>query len=578
MIETYTTREISPALILLNTWQVRILALGTILFLLLAYGILPPFIKFPAPGPLGVLLLLMTFSYHMALQKLKNPMQLQSVARVLFALFNNLLHMAHAFINLILLTIAIFDLRTDLWWLFLINIPALIHLININELERLKVEEKVKAEDEEEVTLGEIYAEVTNPDNSRLLSRIKEAMSSSFMYVVILMCSMAIGFLYFYYLQAAIIYGNIWSLERIISITNKVGFNLLPLIGLMILVLCSYAVLQQLWQAFQNWRNKSQNTGFDRDLSDHEVKLADQLMITLEEYIKSKPFSKSSTYAYWFVTFGFFFWIFGAIFLVIMVDGFGADWYKQERVADLEWFDAAGIGDYLIGLGLVVGYYALFSNLLKNWTDYVEYRTLQQKKENYNTFEELGDLRIDITNDIRRREITSKAGFNPGGYIRSKAKHTATWTTIPTIVILIGGAYFWNYDRNFYHIVTPDHIVYSDFFSQEEKTVLYSHVKGIELRCSNDNDGDLIVKYNLALHNDKVIDLITKQTLRDDILPQWEKVDAILTALNTPRIDGYYSQSEERRAEMVNIKQCIAGLKEVHNPDTAQRIANLLRE
>lgn len=575
-----TDNQISPTLVLYNFLQVKVLAVSAVLCLLLAYGLVPSFIELPAPGPLGVLLSLMTYSYYFVLKKLENPLKLLSDASFFLTLFNNLLHMGHAFINLILLGTAIFDLRTDLWWLFLINIPAFVHLINMNELERLKLQQKVKAEGvEEEVTLGEVYAEVTNPDNSRLLSRIKAAMSSSFLYVVILMCSMAIGFLYYYYLQAAIIYGNIWSLERIVSVTTEVGINSLPFIGVMIIVLCSGAALEQLLGAYKNWRNKSQNIGFDRELSDHEVKLATHLMNVLEEYITKNPYSKSATCAYWFISLGFYIWLLAVSSFVFIVDGFGASLFEHSRVVNLDWYiyyDGIGAGDFLIGVGLVFGYYALFSNLLKNWQDYVEYRTLQQKKDNYNEFEELGDLRKDIVNDIRKRKIISKTGFDPGSYIRSKAKHTGSWTLIPTFIIFSAAAYFWNHDRHHYHILTPERILYSEYWSQEEMIAPYSHVQGIELRCSNDNDGDLIVKYNLVLRNGKVIELIAKQGLLEELLARWEIVDAILNALNTPRINGYYSQSEESRADMVNIKQCFDGLKASHDKDTAQRIANLL--
>ncbi len=574
--------EINHGLIRANTILSLVLfSLGTLISLHTA-NIAFVNIDFQASGPLAFHLFLMAGLFTASKRKLQNPYRPLSTLMIWLYVFMSLGLLAISTINIILSGVALFQMKADDLWVIFLALPVYFSWLNYSQNEmhdNLKKEADLEGMGEDKYSDAEIASEVTKANPLQILwsdfVNIKHQILISFLTILFLI----IGLLYYYFLSTAFFDDNIWSFEITLRIIRESGKGLIPVVIAIITVIPLVFGSISLWKAIIRWRLKKDQNDIDRDLRDNEIALIDHCTSRLKKYLEEKKYSVLVKSVYWLVIIGFVGVMVGYIFVAVVGDGVGSSWFKADRVAGLEWYiylDSIGPAEILGLFVIIIGYFALFTHLFRNWRDLSEHNLLRSRLEHSGPDDILGTLGEDIALDVRKYIITNKHNFDPASYMKFRSKSYGKWMNISTLILFCITLYFWILDRRDYDLFAPNFIEYTDYWTGKVHQAKYSDVVAIELRCKQDKKGKLDRAYRVLLNNVRNVSVTETDGSLTKNLDNWERVDKILSDQGTPRIYGRLNQGTNSTKIPFNSAQCRAGLTKLHGQSAVDRIMKLI--
>lgn len=574
--------EINHTLIRANTVISLALLLLGLLVLLHVMKITFIDVNFAPSGPLAFHLLLMSGLLAASKRKLKNPFLLMPTCKLWVYVFMDMGLYCISIINVVLIGVALYGMKVENIWIILLALPAYLSWQNHLQNEAnntLRNEHDLEKENEDGPSDAEVFSEVARANPLEILwsgfANIKNQLIISFLTIFFLL----IGILYYYYLSAAFLDGNIWSYGTITQVIGESIHGLIPITLALIIIIPLVFGFMALWKATVRWKLKKDQDNIDRDLNNHEINLIEYCTEHLEKYVEEKTYTFLVKSIYWLVVIGFIGVLIGYIFIALIGDGLGANWFKPERVAGLEWYiylDPIGVTEVLGVFVIIVGYFALFTHLFRNWEALSIHNVLKSKTENTGPDDKLGTLREDIALDVRKYIITNKYTFDPPSYLRNHNKSYGKWMNISTLVIFCISLYFWALDRRDYELFAPNFIEYTDYWTGEVHQDKYDDVVAIQITCKLGKKDKLDREYELLLKNGREIRLIGADGSLTKNLDNWERVDKILSGQGTPKVHGRFNQSSDKTGKAFNVKQCEAALVKRHGQPTADRIMKLM--
>ena len=542
-----------------------------------ALGLAFDTVSFIASGPLAIHMGVMSLVFWYSKKLLSAPYEMPSIATAVGSGFLNTALYGVMAVNAILVGVYIFDFDVNRLWIVSLLAPALLAWRVQEQLDAHGAarDEHLTAENDDELSDAEVYSEITRKSPMQALRGGLGDLKWQLIVIICTVLVIVIGFIYYYYLSAAFLDGDVWSFNRINRVISASVEGMLPtIIGLVVAVTLIFGSIS-LWNAFSKWRLKQQQDDIDRQLTDYEVGLIEHCTQVLEDYVANRQYPSIVKYVYWLVVLGWFAVMAGSIFLMIIGDGLGASLFKPDRVEGLGWFiyvDGIGVAEVLIVFILIVGYFALFSHLFRNWTDLTEHNLLKAKTEHYDSDELLGKLREDLAMDVRKYIITSKASFDPAAYLKSRAKSYGKWMNITTGALLFITICFWVLDRRDYELITEDYVQYTDYWTGEQTQIPLSSIRGIRITCKANEKDNLDIGYGLVVDDDTKINIVTNGREANERLDNLEYLDEILDRLGIEKI----AASNKKFPNLFDAEECADQLSNRDSP-IRNRLLNVFK-
>lgn len=406
--------------------------------------------------------------------------------------------------------------------------------------------------------------------------------------IPLLLVLIVIGFVYFYYLEAAIFSDDVWSLGRTFRIATGTGKSLgTTMLALIVVMAMIYGGLA-LWEAFRDWHQKQLQPDIDRDLTQDELNLISDSVEGAEKCAEEISRSK------WPLVIQIIWWFgFLGVMVLAAIAGFSENWivghafFEERRTVGLTSFfydDGPGISSVL-SIFLYLALWGWLPFLVSRfWPALRNYAGLSSLTEGATAEDKLGKLRHRIALDVRRYNISFLERFDLYDYIEEYNRKVERWFLYSTVVLCVLTVPFWYFDRTNYELLTPDGIEYSPYSSLEIKYASYSDVVKIGLRCKKNDKDNLRLFYSLQMSDGYKFNVVEYKTSKafSELLPHdlelWELIDYSVRSGEVQIVRGFFPDDAEKAEDAFDTEKCRGGLKEHLDDTTTERVMRLMKE